>query len=193
MCIPCLSPSLAFLPGLWAQLSAGASFSPKHRAPPELLPTTQLHTGVLSPLPFQHHPRKRPCSLCSKIPPAHLGTDFFSQTVHWGLMLPIVSRPDHRNTSSTGRKPHFSSIRLSSKSTVLGMILVFLGDSILVFKLSFPSSYSLCHGFQECLQTQKPRADFFLPLCIPPVVTLPWVSNTEAPLCYVNGRERSRI
>lgn len=114
MSVPCLSPSLTLLPGLQAVLTLLPSVVclPHPTTWPlqvcwqsELFSTTQeniqLLTRVLGEAPTPTLPLKvRPSSLCSQIPPAHLGPGF----------LPIASPPNCRITPSAGRKSHSSFI-----------------------------------------------------------------------------------
>ena len=77
-------------------------------------------------------------------------------------MLPITFPPNCRIISRAGRKHHSSFFRLSSKSIVLSITFVFLGDLVLVFKNSLPLIIPSTTGSRSVLKFRSQvLASFF--------------------------------
>lgn len=167
-CVPCLSADTpAWTAGIAVTLllSAGVSSSPNHRASPELLPTTQenvqLHTGVLEPsLPPSQKVRPKFSLLpSSSRSPGH---KLLSLEIHIRVYCNLSLLPQNcRIISFAGRKPHPNSIRLSSKSVILGIAFVFLGDSVSVFKIPFPPIIPM--SFRSVLKFRNEALTSFFP------------------------------
>lgn len=150
------------------------SSSPNHRASrglravrtsPELLPATQenvqLHTGVLEPsLPPSQKVRPKFSLLpSSSRSPGHKLLSLEIRIRVYCNLSPLP--PNCRIISFAGRKPHPNSIRLSSKSVILGIAFVFLVDCQFQYSKSFPPIIPMC--FRTVLKFRNQVLTSFFP------------------------------